>query len=152
MPLAKGSLSTSIICRRMATPTSTPTAPMRKVQSASCVQESVCPVRSVMAGMAETRPALEMDAPALAPVWLMLFSELLEARRAGGLRRLPQPEAEQRGGDRHVEAPADLQPAVDVAEREHGAEHGARQDGAQRQLAGSVDGGHGAGCYPGEAG
>src|SRR5690606_16343857 len=56
--------------------------------------------------------------------------------RAGQvLREAPEGEAQQRGGDRHVERPADLEAAVHVARRQQAADDHAGDDGAKRSAA-----------------
>ena len=109
--------------------TKTPRMLTRNTHSISQGQGSVCPVSMVSAGIGATSPPETMEADAEAAVWLMLFSRKPSAgAAAGAVHRAPEAEGQQPGGNRHVERPADLEPAIDVARRQHRADHKAGHD------------------------
>ena len=90
----------------------------------------------VSAGIGATSPPETIEAAADAAVWLMLFSRSASCGARPARCSAPQkPKASRPGGDRHVERPADLEPAVDVAGGEHRADDEPGHHRAQGQLA-----------------
>src|SRR5919198_2520190 len=63
---------------------------------------------------------------------MRLFSRIVAVE--GGPDRVRQ----DAGGDGDAEAPAGLQPYIEVGERQHAAQHGAHDDGPPRELAHAV--------------
>ena len=86
MPIGNGSGSFSIICRRMGTATTMPTAHTLKTHAASEYHGSLKPVIMVRAGMPATSPAEETAAAALQAAWERLVSRMVKGPLGPRLR------------------------------------------------------------------
>jgi hypothetical protein len=71
---------------------------------------------------------------------MQLFSRIVMGRadRAQTVQRDPDRVQQDAGGDGDAEAPAGLQPYIQIGERQHAAEQGAHDDGPPRELAHAV--------------
>ena len=66
----------------------------------------------------------------------VVFQHPPVVRSKGSPHHPPEPKAEQRGGDGHIERPADFQTAVDIAWNQQSAQCHAGEDGAPGELGG----------------